>query len=119
MNDSLQIIGELIEATSVLARRAESEYAPIVDAIVRSRSTDIRHIEHTLDGLLDFCFDPVILLLYKRLCRHYFALKPAYAISYVNTYSELWETEVTNSKLCFTTPEMAEANDPEQPQAGA
>jgi len=38
--------------------------APVVHSIIRERSEDIRHIEHALDGLLDFCFDPEVLLLY-------------------------------------------------------
>jgi hypothetical protein len=37
--------------------RAVAEYAPSVDSILRARSRAIRHIEQTLDGLLDFCFD--------------------------------------------------------------
>ncbi len=30
----------------------------------------------TLDGLLDFCFDPEALLLYRKLCRYYFTIDP-------------------------------------------
>jgi hypothetical protein len=47
------------------------------------QSQDIRRIEHTLDGLLDFCFDPEVLLLYKKLCRHYYAIDPAATGDYV------------------------------------
>ena len=64
-----------------------AEYAPIVDSIVRARSRDIRHIEHTLDGLLDFCFDPEALLLYKKLCRHYYDIDPAATAEYVQRLS--------------------------------
>ena len=79
MKDLVEAIGGLIESMSGLAHRAVAEYAPVVDSIVRARSPDIRHIEHTLDGLLDFGFDPEALLLYKNLCRHYYAYpaKPA------------------------------------------
>ena len=70
-------IEELAASISSLARRAVAEYAPIVSAIVSQRSHDTRQIEHTLDGLLDFCFDPEALLLYKKLCRHLFAIDPA------------------------------------------
>ena len=58
MKDLVETIGDLAESLSDLARRAAEEYAPVVDSIVRAQSQDIRHIEHTLDGLLDFCFDP-------------------------------------------------------------
>jgi len=34
-------------------------------------------IERCLDGMLDFCFDDEVLLLYKKLCRYYFdTVKP-------------------------------------------
>ena len=54
-------IRELFRGLSDLGRRAVAEYAPIVDSIVRNRSTDVRHIEHTLDGMLGFCFDSEML----------------------------------------------------------
>ncbi len=92
--DSLvQSIGELAKTSKALALQAAKEYAPIVDAIVRSRSKDTRHIEHTLDGLLDFCFDRRVLLLYKKLCRHYYALDPQATASYVYAYRDMWDFE--------------------------
>jgi hypothetical protein len=79
---------DLVQSVVELARRAVAEYSPIVDSIVRSRSTDVRHIEHTLDGLLDFCFDAEALLLYKKLCRHYDAIDPAATAFYIQAYRE-------------------------------
>ena len=76
MRDLVKTIGDLIESMSALARQAVTEYTPIVDAIVCTQSPDIRQIEHTLDGLLDFCFDAEMLLLYKKLCRHYYDIEP-------------------------------------------
>jgi len=38
-----------------LQQQAAQQYQPVVDDILRTRSRDIQHIEHTLDGLLDFC----------------------------------------------------------------
>ena len=64
-----------------------------MDSIVRARSKDIRHIEHTLDGLLDFCFDPEALLLYKKLCRHYYDIDPSATAEYVHFYREMWDSE--------------------------
>jgi hypothetical protein len=66
MNPLMKDIAALAESVSGLARRAVAEYSPLVDTIISGRSTDIGHIEHTLDGLLDFCFDPEVLLLYKK-----------------------------------------------------
>ena len=70
-----------------------AEYAPIVDAIVRNHVRDARHIERTLDGLLGFCFDPKALLLYKKLCRHYFTIDPAATAFYVRAYREMWDSD--------------------------
>ena len=65
-----------------------------MDEIVCTRSTDVRHIEHCrLDGLLDFCFDPEALLLYKKLCRHYYDINQAATAEYVRAYREMWDSE--------------------------
>lgn len=83
----------LAASVADLARRAAAEYAPVVDELVRTRSADVRRIERTLDGLLDFCFDPAILLLYKDLCRHYYLVDPAAAAEYVRAYRETWDSD--------------------------
>jgi hypothetical protein len=92
MNSEPNTIEELAASVSGLARRAVNEYAPLVHAIVCERSQDVRHIEQVLDGLLDFCFDPEVVVLYKRLCRHYYAVKLASAIWYANAYHQMWAT---------------------------
>jgi hypothetical protein len=93
MKDLVEAIGKLLESRSAIAHRAVAEYAPLVDALVSEPSRDIRRIEHTLDGLLDFCFDPAALLLYKKLCRHYYAIDPAATADYVRFYREMWDSE--------------------------
>jgi hypothetical protein len=93
MSDSLEGIRDLVESLSDLGRRAAAVYAPIVDEIVRSRSTDVRNIEHTLDWMLGFCFDPEMLVLYKKLCRHYYFIDPVAAVGYVDAYREMWDSE--------------------------
>lgn len=86
------IIG-LVGAVHDLQERAAKEYKPVVDDILRTRSQDIRHIEHTLDGLLDFCgFEPV-LEMYKQLCRHCWDINPAATADYVNAYREYWDSD--------------------------
>lgn len=86
-------ITSLIDAASALARRAVAEYAPVVESILNDRSRDVRRIERTLDGLLDFCFDPKALLLYKKLCRHYSDIDPAATASYIQAYREMWDSD--------------------------
>lgn len=86
-------IGELGQSLAVLTRRAVREYAALVDALVQEQSADFRHIERTLDGLLDFAFDPQALRLYKKLCRHYYGIDPAAAAYYVHAYRDMWDSE--------------------------
>jgi hypothetical protein len=86
------IIG-LVGAVHDLQERAAKEYKPVVDDILRTRSQDIRHIEHTLDGLLDFCGHEPVLQLYKKLCRHYWAIDAAATADYVNAYREYWDSD--------------------------
>jgi hypothetical protein len=93
MKGPVENVGDLIESISGLARWAVAEYAPVVDAIVRTQCKDTRHIEHTLDGLLDFCFGPEALLLYKKLCRHYYFIDPSATAEYVQFYREMWDSE--------------------------
>lgn len=80
-----------------LGRRAVREYRPVVDDILRSGSRDAAHIERTLDGMLDFCDHAPMLALYKALCRHYWAIDPEAAVSYVQAYRERWDSEERGS----------------------
>jgi hypothetical protein len=83
----------LAKSIADLARQAVAAYAPVVDSIISDQSTNISHIERALDGLLDFCFDPEALDLYKMLCRYYYRLDPAAAVYYVRAYREMWDSE--------------------------
>jgi hypothetical protein len=94
MNALEEAIGDLINSASALARRTVTEYTPVVDSLIRANSKDSRHIEHTLDGLLGFCFDPEALpqLLCKKRCRHDCDFNPAAAAEYVRAYSEMCDS---------------------------
>lgn len=93
MNPSERSMEELAKSLWSLARRAVEEYTPLVEAIILSQSSGIRDIEHTLDGLLDFCFDSRALLLYRKLCRHYYSIDPAATSEYIRAYREMWDSE--------------------------
>jgi hypothetical protein len=89
----------LAESISALNRQAVKEYTPLVEDIIHNRSRDVRHIERTLDGLLDFCgYDPA-LQLYRRLCRYYYDIDPVATVSYVNAYREMWDSEPKNTSV--------------------
>ncbi len=79
-----------------LEQRAIVVYEPIVNAIVSSRSTDVRQIEQTLDGLLDFAGSDGGLRLFKSLCRYYWQIDQAATASYILSYRDLWDNEESN-----------------------
>ena len=98
LDDLVQSIGEITRARDQLARQAEKQYAPEVEHILKTQCCDPRQIERLLDGLLDFCFDPAILYLYKKLCRYYYEIDPEATTSYVSAYREMWDEEGESSK---------------------
>lgn len=96
--DSLfQSIKGLAETLQSLNQQAVREYTPVVENILRSRSHDIHQIEHTLDRLLDFCGYEPMLVLYKKLCRHYWDIDQAATALYINAYREMWDSEEEES----------------------
>jgi hypothetical protein len=96
-SDLVKSIHPLAVQLQKLNKQAVKEYSPLVDAIIRSHSRDVNHIEHTLDGLLSFCgYDPA-LQLYRRLCRHYYYIDPAATAAHVYAYREMWDEESLNN----------------------
>ncbi len=66
----------LAQRIQALNRQAGREYTLVVGQILNSGSRDVRLIEHTLDGQLDFCVYAPVLGLHRRLCRHYLLVNP-------------------------------------------
>ena len=89
----LESISALAGSLRGINQQAVREYTPVVEAILRSRSRDARHIERTLDGLLDFCGHEPALQLYKKLCRYYFSINPAVTAEYIYAYRDMWDSE--------------------------
>jgi hypothetical protein len=92
-DDLLQPVSSIVEKMQGLSQMAASQYEPVVEAIIRSRSRDVNHIEHTLDHLLDFCHSPAPLAVFKRLCRYYWTLDPAATARQINAYREMWDSD--------------------------
>lgn len=86
-------IAQLAAEIAAINEQAVREYAPLVEAILSTRSQDKRQIEQTLDGLLSFCGFAPALELYRRLCRHYWDIDPAATASYVDAYRTTWDTD--------------------------
>lgn len=81
----------LAESLRGVQKLGVAQYTPVVESILRTRSRDVRHIEHTLDYLLDFACHPAGLELYRRLCRHYWDIDPAATAEYVMIYRKMWD----------------------------
>ncbi|MBK8518761.1 MAG: hypothetical protein IPL55_21505 [Saprospiraceae bacterium] len=76
-----------------LNKQAYISYVPEVDYLIIHRVKDDKTIQHILDGLLDFCGDENVLLLYKKLCRYYWDVNPQATANYINFYREMWDHE--------------------------
>ncbi|MBM3163053.1 MAG: hypothetical protein FJZ79_07005 [Chlorobi bacterium] len=83
----------LAEEMHRLAELAVVQYTPVVESIISSKSRDVRHIQHTLDRLLDFGFYDPMVELFRRLCRHYYSIDAEAATDNVLTYREMWDSE--------------------------
>jgi len=94
----IEEIKDMIVVQQNLARQALSEYSVLVENIIVSKTTDQNRIEHTLDGILDFCFDADMLVLFKKLCRYYFTINPQATAFYINTYREMWDNDSIDNK---------------------
>jgi len=77
----------------LLAQQAVGIYENEVSNIIQSKCTDTKEIEQTLEKMLDFCFDPSVLLVFKKLCRYYFEIDRHATATYIMRYRELWDTE--------------------------
>ena len=97
-DELFQSISQIAEATQQLAGQAVMLYTPIVENIIKSKTTDSNQIEHTLDHILDFCFNDQMLLLFKKLCRFLYFIDQEGAFFYVNAYREMWDNEDEQNK---------------------
>lgn len=85
-------INGIAEHLQALNEQVVREYAPIVEAIINSNSRDTNYIEHTLDGLVNFCGYAPAVEFFKKLCRYYWQIDPSATASYVKTYREMWDS---------------------------
>jgi hypothetical protein len=86
-------VRELAAELEQVYKSAEKTFAPMVDSVIQSKCMDIETIERLLDNLLSFaCCEP-ILVLFKKLCRHYYPINPQVVSDYVYAYKEMWVDE--------------------------
>ena len=89
----LDPIMEVARQIAQLHEKAQSEYQPIVDDIIRSSRHDVHEIERILDGLLSFSGSDTCLPLFRRLCRYYWDIDPVATAEHVLAYREMWDSE--------------------------
>jgi hypothetical protein len=105
-NFSTEHIKEIASCFSSLTKQAREQYVPLVYNIIDNNLKDDNEIQRILDGVLDFCYDEKMLLLYRRLCKYYYDINPIVTIDYIGFYREMYDEEdQINSKMVgFTHP---------------
>lgn len=97
MKDEFKSISKLAQQLKPLqqdaVRKTLAFYEPEIETIIQNKISDKQRIEQALDQLLDAAFDDRVLELYKKLCRHYYFIDPRAAISYVESYREMWDED--------------------------
>ena len=90
-----QAILDLVHSMRDIEQRAAQQYRPMVGDILQTGSRIAQHIEHTLDGLLDFCAQAPVELMYRELCRDYWQFDQAATAYCINAYRERWDSDET------------------------
>lgn len=68
------------------------QYKPIAYDLC-SRVAAAGEVEYILDRMLDFCGYDEILSLFKKICRHYYAIYPEMIAFEISSYREFWDNE--------------------------
>jgi hypothetical protein len=89
----LDDLAAIIAPLQALHQQAIEALTPNVHDIIESNSQDARLIERTLDHLLDHACIPQGLVVFKSLCRYYWAIDPHATASYIYAYREMWDDE--------------------------
>jgi hypothetical protein len=87
----LSNLAAIVAPFQALHQQAIEALTPNVHDIIESNSRDARLIEQTLDQLLDHACIPQGLVVFKSLCRYYWAIDPHATASYIYAYREMWD----------------------------
>jgi hypothetical protein len=103
----LDDLATVIAPLQALHQQAIEALTPNVHDIIESNSRDARLIEHTLDHLLDHACIPRGLVIFKSLCRYYWAIDPHATASYIYAYRGMWDDEDKKTNETEIEAEMA------------
>lgn len=87
-----EFVDGLVSKIRALNDMTVREYTPLVDDIC-SRIASQNEVERLLDYLFDFAGNDKILLLYRRVCRHYFQVYPESIAWYIMEYRKEYDRE--------------------------
>jgi hypothetical protein len=90
---NFEAMKSLVASFQILAQKAHEQYAPLVEELIASNIKDEKAIQRLLDGILDFCCDGKMLILFKKLCRYFYYINPSATADYVEIYREMWDDE--------------------------
>ncbi len=93
----LKDIGVMIKRIQVLSREAVALIKPQAEDIIRNAVTDEKRIERILNTLPDFAGTSEDgLILFKRLCQHYYPLNPRATAGYISAYRDIYDNGTEN-----------------------
>ena len=89
----IKLAGELHKLQQQAVNANMPYFESEVNSIIGNKIKDENRISHLLDALLDLAFDDEVLILFKKLCRHYYFIDKEAAFDYVNAYREMWDDD--------------------------
>lgn len=95
--DVIKSVAELHKLQRQVVNTNMPHFKSEVNSIVGNKIKDENRICQLLDALLDLAFDDEVLVLFKRLCRHYYFINKEAAFDYVNAYREMWDADSLNT----------------------
>ncbi len=87
----MENIDKLVKSIAGIYRDAEQEFTPMVEDLIHNDCRDPQRITWLLDRMLGYANYAPILLLHRRLCRHYYFIDPEDTKWHVYKYKEMWE----------------------------
>ena len=109
-DDILSLYSQCFEFSSSVYE----DYAKRTDDVLSGKQTNISNIELLMDYLVDFCFDPRFVFLYKRICKYLLPKYPKLVCEHIAIIKqlsgdEIMETETIEFELDAELYEKAKA----------
>ena len=93
-NGKFEFDDEFSKLAKIVAKEQEKQFQQAknqTNHILKNNIKDKNLIEHTLDLLFEFLEDEEALLLYRKLCRHYWFIDKRATVDYIQFYVETYD----------------------------